>query len=191
MTQGKKFDPKKRKKLNNPTRLQWIPPQIIAEAVGIQKKRNYLDVGAGTGFLSEKIVEDVPSATVQCLDIEPLMVEEMQNHLDQNRFFPLLIEKDILPLAKNSVDGAWSITVFHELGNPIPLLSELNRVLRPGGRLLIIDWEKREEACEQGPPIEHRVQETEVIHALQQAGFSELSTIAGFTHHYGICGVKQ
>jgi len=186
MPTEKKFDPAKRKKLNNPIRLQWIPPRLIKSLLEIQESRVYIDIGAGTGYISREVAIKVPGAVIHALDIEPLMVEEMEKDGEKMPFLPQLMERDILPFTEASIDGIWSITVFHELGNPMPLLHEIRRVLQPGGRLLIVDWKKSVDACEQGPPLEHRVFVEEVVAALQEAGFSDVQEVAGFTHHFGI-----
>ncbi len=190
MSTDKKFNPAKRKKLNNPVRLQWIPPQRIKALLDMDEKGVYLDIGAGTGYITREVAAKVPGATVHALDIEPLMVEEMERSKDNNGILPQLMKRDVLSFARTSLDAIWSITVFHELGNPIPLLREIRRVLRPDGRLLIVDWIKKLESCEQGPPLEHRVLVEDVITVLQEVGFTTVEEVTGFTHHFGVLAEK-
>jgi ubiquinone/menaquinone biosynthesis C-methylase UbiE len=190
MSTDKKFNPAKRKKLNNPIRLQWIPPQKIKALLDMDEKGVYLDIGAGTGYITREVASKTPGATVHALDIEPLMIEEMERSENSALILPQLMQRDVLSFAGTCLDGVWSITVFHELGNPVPLLHEIRRVLRPGGKLLIIDWKKKSESCEQGPPLEHRVSVEEVRTVLQEAGFSNVEEVTGFTHHFGILAEK-
>jgi len=84
------------------------------------------------------------------------------------------------------VDGVWMITLFHELEPAEPLLQEIRRVLRPGARLLIIDWEKNEEACEQGPPLQHRVATDTARQQIVETGFHNVQITPGFHFHYGV-----
>ncbi len=186
MSDEKKFNPAKRKKLNNPVRLQWLPPQRIKALLEMEAGKVYLDIGAGTGYISREVTANVPDSLVHALDIEPLMVAEMERGGEKGGILPQLMERDVLSFAKASVNGIWSITVFHELGDPVPLLTEIRRVLVPGGRLLIVDWEKKTEACEQGPPLEHRVLAEDVVAVLREAGFLEVQEVAGFTYHFGV-----
>lgn len=190
MATDKKFNPAKRKKLNNPSRLQWFPPQQIKALLEMNEKGVYLDIGAGTGYITREVAATVPGATVHALDVEPLMIEEMEGSNRNTSIQPQLMERDVLSFARTCLDAVWSITVFHELGNPLPLLHEIRRVLRPGGRLLIIDWKKKMEACEQGPPLEHRVLVEDVIAVLQEVGFLNVVEVKGFTHHFGVLAEK-
>lgn len=192
MTEDKKFDPKKRAKLNNPLRLTLVPPPRIVELMDLQEGGAYVDLGAGTGYLSRAIGEIADGVTIHALDIEPLMVKEMEATLGGDTWLkPVLMERDVLSFADNSIDGLWSITVFHEFGVPDSILQEIYRVLKPGGRVLVVDWQKKEEACEQGPPIDHRVAEADVISSLQSAGFQDAAVVDGFIHHFGVLAEKS
>lgn len=192
MTEDRKFDPKKREKLNNPLRLTWVPPKRIVALMELQGGGEYVDLGAGTGYLSRAIGEITDAVTIHALDIEPLMVKEMEATLGDKAWLkPTLMERDKLPFADDSIDGLWNITVFHEFGRPKPILKEIYRVLKPGGSVLVVDWQKTEEACKQGPPIDHRVAEADVINHLQAAGFKDGTIVDGFIHHFGVMAKKS
>ncbi len=188
MTGSKKFDPKKRKKLNNPVRLKWLPPDLIWKLVSSGSGATYLDIGAGTGYLTRAIADIAGSSVrIHALDIEPLMIQEIQATLPVNgSISPRLMKENQLEFDDDSVDGAWMITLYHELEPPEPLLEEIKRVLRPGGRLLIIDWEKSEEACELGPPLQHRVAADTARQQVVAADFQNVRITPGFIFHYGI-----
>lgn len=192
MSTSKKFDPKKRKKLNNPVRLEWLPTALIWSNLCPDSGTEFVDIGAGTGYMTRAIADQAGSGVrIHALDIEPLMIGEMENTLaEDNRIVPQLMERDRLAFADNSLDGAWMITLYHELEPPDPLLQEIRRVLRPGGRLLMIDWEKRAEACAQGPPLEHRVATETAVQQIGAAGFQDVEIIPGFHFHYAVSGRK-
>ena len=52
MSVGKKFDPGKLAKLNDPRRLEYLDPEIIWEKVAIENPAVLIDIGAGTGFFA-------------------------------------------------------------------------------------------------------------------------------------------
>ncbi|WP_457575986.1 class I SAM-dependent methyltransferase [Desulfomarina sp.] len=191
MASAKKFDPAKRKKLNNPERLRWIPPHLVWELVNSGDGSLYLDIGAGTGYLTREIAKYAgPAAKIFALDIEPVMISEMEKNLPKDSIVrPALMDRDELSFADGSVDGIWLIALYHELTPPDPLLAEIRRVIRPGCKLVIIDWEKDSKACEQGPPLDHRVSASTVIGQLKSAGFLDVMEIdGGFQHHFAVTG---
>ena len=151
MSEDKKFDPKESKKLNSPLRLKWVPPPRIVQVMDMKEGGEYVDLGAGTGYMSRAIGELIDAPVIHAVDIEPLMVTQMESTLSDVAWIkPALMERDRLPFADGSIDGLWSITVFHELGAPKTILTEIHRVLKPRGSLLVIDWLKKPDACDQG-----------------------------------------
>lgn len=192
MSEDRTFDPKKKNKLNNPLRLNWVPPARIAQIMGLKDGEEYIDLGAGTGYMSRAIGALVNAPVVHAIDIEPLMVTEMEESLsDISWIKPALMERDRLPFADNSIDGLWCITVFHEFGSAEAILKEIHRVLKPGGSLLVIDWLKKSEACEQGPPLDHRVAEGDVMDHLKNVNFTDVSSADGFIHHFAVMARKS
>jgi ubiquinone/menaquinone biosynthesis C-methylase UbiE len=186
------FDPLKRKKLNNPERLKWVSPVGLWELLAIDKPELLIDFGAGTGYYTNELLKFAPDATIHAYDIEPLMVQEMKEGFFSgiDRVKPQLMERDIIPLPDNCADAIWMITVFHELPNPAKTLKEIKRVLKPGGKILIVDWEKNKEACERGPALNHRIDADIVAMALTKTGFSKTKISHDFIHHYGIVAEK-
>lgn len=192
MKETKNFDLAKRKKLNNPERLRWIPPEHIWKLVVSSGGTRFVDIGAGTGYITFEVAKFAGEGVViHALDIEPLMVKEMEEALPvELPIKVMLVEKDVLPFADNSIDGVWLATLYHELDSPGRLLAEIRRILRPQGRLLVIDWDKKEEACKHGPPLLHRVDLQTVITQMMGAGFNNVTSQPGFTFHYGILGYR-
>ena len=62
-------------------------------------------------------------------------------------------------------------------------------MLRPKGKLLIIDWKKTKEACSEGPPLGHRIEEANVMHVLEESGFTSIQPHDCFQWHYGISAI--
>ncbi len=72
MSSSKIFDPKKRKKLNNPIRLEWLPPKLIWSLVCPEPGTAFVDIGAGTGYMTRAIAELAGETVhIHALDTEP------------------------------------------------------------------------------------------------------------------------
>jgi len=116
---------------------------------GLINERSILEIGCGTGALTQIIVNEWPSASITALDIAPKMIELTEKRIlsgqhlstrnsttDRIRF----IEADIEMWAKNapasSVDIIVSNACFQWLNDPQETLGHLRRMLRPGGLLI-------------------------------------------------------
>jgi SAM-dependent methyltransferase len=189
--EDKKFNPINKKKLNNPQRFKFIPIERIADILNISSSGNMADYGAGTGFFTFRIAEIYPESRIFALDIEEQMIEEMYDAAECDNVFPLQIEDNEMPFAKDDLVAAWSIAVYHEMKTPKIWLKNVIKTLKPGAKLLIIDWATEQNPeFEAGPPISHRVKTETVISDLTAAGFKNIKTEPGFLNHFAISAEK-
>lgn len=189
--EDRKFNPEHRKILNNPDRLEKLAPRKIWEFIDYKRPEKIIDIGAGTAFITAALGELAPKAHIDAFDIEPVMVTEMRSNLPEyNRITPHLMIDNKLPVSDEYADIVWMINLFHELRKPNLLLQEIKRVLKPNGKLLIIDWAKKQEACESGPPLDHRVDESTITSLMVDADFSNIKTTEEFTDHLGVLGTR-
>ena len=80
------------------------------------------------------------------------------------------------------------ITVHHELEEPERLLAETRRLLKPDGKVALIDW--RKETMPDGPPVEIRVAEEVVMEQLRSAGFRNVRRCDILPRHFLVVGEK-
>lgn len=89
-----------------------------------------LDLGSGTGFFSNALVQKYPQAQIIKLDI----AKNMLRHANKNN--AICGDGEYLPFKNRSIDFVFSNCVFHWFVNPQKVLAEIRRVLKPGGLLL-------------------------------------------------------
>ncbi len=157
--------------LLRPERAQAQPPDAILALGAPRPGETVLDLGSGPGYVSLPLAERVgPAGRVIAADIaeEPLaLLRAAAEGMPQ--VTTLVVEESRLPLAAASVDAALIVNVLHELADPQTSLAELRRVLRPGGRLGIVDWDPA--ATGRGPAAEERVPPARAGEWLRAAGF--------------------
>lgn len=99
-----------------------------------------IDLGAGPGLFVHALARRYPGIRAIGVEVAPYMLAAAEA-------LPAgceIIEEDLhdphLPLADGAVDAAMASIVLHELEQPLRLLQEVRRVMRPGGRFYITDW---------------------------------------------------
>ncbi len=184
---GHKFDPAHRAYLDSEERRSYLDPDAILGAFGVGPGAVLADIGAGTGFFAIPAAKRVgPTGRVYALDVEPAMLEDLRAKARGAGLENLQIlrsQEDRLPLPQSSVDLALLACVLHELDGP-GTLRECARVLKPTGRLAVVDWKKIEQ--EIGPPRKHRLDEGEARAFLLRNGFAPTRTLEAGRYHYGI-----
>ena len=113
------------------------PPGVI-EAIGLAPASRVLDLGAGTGLLSEALL----AAGHDVVAVEPMADMRAVLGAKNGRSRALDGTAEAIPLPAASVDAATAADAFHWFA-PDPAAAELARVIRPGG-LLALSWRRPE-----------------------------------------------
>ncbi len=184
---GHKFDPLNRAHLDSDERRSYLDPDAILGTFGVGPGCILADIGAGTGFFSLPAAARIgPAGRVYALDVERVMLEDLRTKLAAREVGNVEVfrsEETKLPLPSSSVDIAFLACVLHELDGP-GTLRECGRILKPTGRLAVVDWKKIDQ--EIGPPISHRLDEGQARDLLERSGFTPMRTFEAGRYHYGI-----
>ena len=95
----------------------------------------YLDVGAGTGADALACAKRFGVEVVGA-DSSRVMVEEATR---RGLTEAVLADAHSLPFPAESFDGAWADRTFQHLADPVTALGEMVRVVKPGGRIVVVD----------------------------------------------------
>lgn len=100
-----------------------------------------LDIGCGTGLFMERIREALPQAQVWGLDLVSGMLEQGATRWSrhQGNALPVQGDSERLPFADGSFDAITCANSFHHYPHQDRAVAEMGRVLRPGGRLMLVD----------------------------------------------------
>jgi len=188
---SKKFDPKMLAKLNDPKRLEYLNPDVIWEKAGLSSPQVLIDIGAGTGFFALLFSKKMGKGKIYACDISEEMLAWMNNNLpleSKRIVIPVKMEENSVPLSDGTADLVYMINLHHELEEPLRVLKESHRLIRKGGKLMIIDWKKEE--TPEGPPLGLRVTELTIESQMSKSFFSNISKYAVLPYHHFLLGEK-
>jgi len=153
---------------------------FLKEWANIPPAATVLDVACGTGELVRLLLQDHPSQVIAGIDISEQMVVQASKKFEgsANVSFKNAPVSD-LPFSSESFDVVISANAFHYFSDPSEALTEIFRALRPGGKVIILDWCKDFLLCRicdlvlQWLDPAHRqcYTETELRHYLDVTGF--------------------
>ena len=126
----------------NATRRQVLPPLAEYFAGRDQRHLRLVDVGCGTGRALDCCKQAWPRLPALGVDMSEAYVTEARHHLRRWGWVDLAVANaEALPLRDESQDAATADFLFHELPPKVrrTVLRELARVLKPGGRLVVLD----------------------------------------------------
>lgn len=169
---GHRFDPDKVHKLHDPKRQKMLPTEEIIRELGIAADDMVADLGAGSGYFTVPIAK-VTREAVYAIDVEPKMLDILKENAAkegvQNIQY-LVNDLEQIELARDTVDKVIVAFVLHEVANLGKAIDEMKRILKPGGKGLVLEWEAVE--SEMGPPLAERIPSTELASTLQKHGFT-------------------
>ena len=100
-----------------------------------------LDVGCGTGLFATRIRSALPAARVWGVDLVAAMLAKGASRWRQNAgaIIPIQGDSERLPFAGGSFDVVTCANSFHHYPHQGRAIAEMRRVLRPDGRLMLVD----------------------------------------------------
>lgn len=155
-----RFDPARMGSLTSERRQQAVRPLELLQRAGVQAGDRILDWGCGAGFFALPAARLAGEAgRVVAVDIQPEMVAATQAAaIDAGLSnIEVLRAANEYDLRAGEAGFDWVILAYilHEVHDPRRLLASAQGALKPGGRLLVVEWP--EEVGDHGPPAEERL----------------------------------
>ncbi len=158
--------------LEGPDRADWQQPERVMDALQIGDGSVVADLGAGAGWFTVRLARRVgPTGRVYAEDVQPQMIEAIQRRVAREllrNVVPRLGRPTDPLLPANTLDAVLIVDAYHEVEQPVMLLRNVRKALKPDGRLGIINFTK--EGGGPGPPIADRVDPDRVIRDAKAAG---------------------
>ena len=117
---------------------------LLLKALALTPGMVVADIGAGTGYLSRRMAQVLGnSGSVLAVDVQPEMIGILTKLSQQQGLSiikPSLGAEDDVKLPPDVLDLAIMVDVYHELAYPYEVLASIVRALKPGGRLVFIEY---------------------------------------------------
>lgn len=154
------------------------------------------DFGAGSGIYTIEASRQVGNkGKIYAVEIQQELLEKIKSSANKESlvnieyFWGDLEELGGSKLGDSSMDGVILANILFQAEKKDILLKEAYRVLKPRGRLLVVDWSGS--FSNLGPPEEHVVKEEEASRLATQAGFHQEGGFRAGDYHYGLIFTKQ
>lgn len=168
---------------------EFLNVDKITSQLDVSLNETIADFGSGYGFFAVAFAKVVgPSGQVFAIDILPTALEAVRSQAKIEGLFNIKIIQGNLEkpngstLSETSCDLVFIANVLFQVPDKISLLEEAKRILKAGGRLVVLEWKPY---ISLGPKKESRMGEAELKQLILSCGFSEVKTIDVGSHHYG------
>jgi ubiquinone/menaquinone biosynthesis C-methylase UbiE len=119
-----------------------LAPKFL-DLIEFEDSSNILDAGCGTGALTSEILRRTKTANITGIDISEAYVQYAARQISDPRVSFEVADLNALPMPDETYDHVVSQLVLNFVPNTSLALSELLRVLKPGGRLAAAIWDGR------------------------------------------------
>jgi arsenite methyltransferase len=160
--------------LEDPERDAYQKPMEVIKALDLKEGEVIADIGSGSGYFSFRFSHHVgEKGKVYSVDINSDMILHINRRIrDQNvkNVVTILAAADDPLLPDASIDRFFICDTWHHVEKQAEYLARLRRMLKPGGQIIMIDFQKRELPV--GPPTGMKIAREDLVRQMESAGFS-------------------
>jgi arsenite methyltransferase len=159
--------------LENPQRDAEQKPEEVIAALGIREGETLADIGAGSGYFSFRFARKVGAGgRVYAVDVSADMVLHMNRRIRDMRLknvVTVLSAPDDPLLMDASINRFFICNTWHHIQNNKQYLALMKKMLKPGGQIVIVDYQKKELPV--GQPPEMKLAREDVMRQMESGGF--------------------
>ena len=158
-------------------------PDLVINALGLNRNDVVADFGAGSGYFTEKIA---PLCSLVCaVDIQSEMIElnkrKMKSKEIKNVNFILGGEK-VTNLPKESIDYLIMVDVYHELEFPYEIMQDIYRAMKHDGKVVLVEYRKEDPKVMIKPL--HKMSIMQIRKEMNNSGFELNSSFEGLQRQH-------
>lgn len=161
---------------DSPERAAWQRPDEVIALMGDLAGKTVMDIGSGTGYFSFRLVE--AGAKVISADVDERFLGIIRDRMARQGLTGEHIELRHVPydssmLQPGEVDIALIVDTYHHIGNRVDYFAEVRAGLKPGGKLMVVDFFKRDDPV--GPPVAMKMAAETIVAELREAGYTSIT----------------
>jgi len=147
---------------------------LLREWLGVKAGNSVCDFGCGNGYHTLPLATSVGKhGKVLAVDLQPQMLTMLRKRCEQqelNNVTYIAATIDNPNLEPASCDLILLVDVYHELSHPVRVMTHLRRALKPGGRIVLVEF--REEDPNVPIKPEHTMSKAQVVREMASHGLS-------------------
>jgi ubiquinone/menaquinone biosynthesis C-methylase UbiE len=185
---SRKFDPRLKDRLLTEERHALLRPAELLRSLGLKSGATIADIGCGPGFFTIPASEIVgQNGRVLAADIQGEMLSAVKARVTEHGLTNVRIVKTSdseVPLPHGCADLVLLAFTLDEIGQRARFLHRVGQLLKPDGKVAVLEWEKQEEPEDEGPPVADRISAEEVAKDAEAAGLRVVEQRSLNEHHY-------
>lgn len=151
----------------------------IVAACNLKPGMAVADIGAGTGLFTRLFAKKVgPKGKVYAVDIAPRFIEHIEKackKADIKNVVGIVCTADSVRLPARSVDAAFICDTYHHFEFPFKTMTSIHEALRPGGRVIVIDFHRIEGKSREWVLNHVRAGQDVVVKEIESCGFKKVA----------------
>jgi len=170
--------------LESDARIEELNPAGVLAKLALEPNAVVADIGCGPGVFTLRFARALPRGLVYAVDVEPKQLDALRAHLLAGGFenvVPVLASYSTPHLPAASCDLLFIADTYHHIDDRVAYMRRLQRVLRRGGRLALLEYKPGPQPM--GPPPEKKLAEGEMAKELTEAGWTRVAHFDSHKYH--------